>query len=73
MTLIQLLQLIEALPALITGFENIVAMLESHFGPDWVQKLNDVNAANQKLQTATTQGEKDAALIAIAGAFYRKP
>lgn len=69
----EIIQLILSLPALIKAFKSVISFFESHFGPDWVAKLNELGDANKRLETATTNEEKDAALKAIARAFYRKP
>lgn len=64
---------LKAFPEVLRAIKSIISMLRDVFGPDWIKKINDLQAANTKLATATTTGEKDAALQEIASVFYRNP
>jgi len=64
---------LKAFPEVMKALKSILSMLRDVFGPDWIKKVNDLQAANTKLANATTPGEKDAALQEIASVFYRAP
>ena len=63
------IKLLAALPDLIKAIRSVISWLEIQFGPDWPQRLADLQAASVQWSKAVTARERADAASALAKAF----
>jgi hypothetical protein len=67
--LTSVLSAIAALPALLKGFQSLIGWLEVQFGPDWAERLKQIQTASDAWTAAKTTSERENAAKALALAF----
>lgn len=68
-TALSLIKILVAIPSIIGAIRDLVGWLEQQFGPNWPQRLADLQAAGKQWTDAQSTKERDDAAKALAAAF----
>lgn len=63
------LKILTAIPDVLKALKALIGWLEVQFGPDWPQRLADLQSASAKWSSAQTTKEREDAAKALAAAL----